>query len=241
MPSTQAEPSNHQTKQDSEFILELNGISKHYGGVIALNKVDFRCKRGSIHAILGENGAGKSTLIKIISGVVLPTEGTLNIEGRATQFSSPTEAVEHGVVCIFQELSLLPDLSVADNICITDPPRNKLGLIDKKEQIRRAEKLLARVNCEDVNPRELVRNLPLSRRQMVEIAKALGRNPKLLILDEATSALSAADVEKVYEILKGLREEGLTMLYISHRSRVKHQKVPVEFHVGLVRLSHQGQ
>lgn len=205
------------TEQQSQFALDLTGVSKRYGGVTALNSVDFKCKPGSIHAILGENGAGKSTLIKIISGVVQPDEGTVKVGSETVHFSTPQQATDHGVVCIFQELSLMPDMSVADNICITDPPRNRIGLIDGAEQIRLSEKLLARVNCEDINPRELVKNLPLSRRQMVEIAKALGRNPKILILDEATSALSAADVDKVYEILKGLRAEGLTLLYISHR------------------------
>lgn len=204
-------------KAEQKLVLKLSGISKNYGGVKALRQVDFECKEGSIHAILGENGAGKSTLIKIISGVVQPTEGELIVGGEKRQFTNPTQAGEHGVVCIFQELSLVPDLSVADNICITSPPRNALGLIDKKAQIKRAEELLKRVNCEDINPRELVKNLPLSRRQMVEIAKALGRKPKLLILDEATSALSASDVENVYKILRDLRKEGLTMLYISHR------------------------
>ena len=203
--------------QTSKVVLQLKGIGKRYGGVKALNNVDFKCSQGSIHAILGENGAGKSTLIKIISGVIQASEGTVEISGQAVKFANPTQAVKQGVVCIFQELSLLPDLSVADNICITDPPRNRFGLIDKSAQIRLATQLLAQVNCADINPRELVRDLPLSRRQMVEIAKALGRKPKLLILDEATSALSAADVEKVYEILKKLRSDGLTMLYISHR------------------------
>lgn len=204
-------------KADQKIVLKLRGISKNYGGVKALQNVDFACKKGSIHAILGENGAGKSTLIKIMSGVVQPTKGELIVGGEKRQFANPTQASEHGVVCIFQELSLVPDLSVADNICITSPPRNAFGLIDKKAQIKKAEELLKRVNCEDINPRELVKNLPLSRRQMVEIAKALGRNPKVLILDEATSALSASDVENVYKILRGLRDEGLTMLYISHR------------------------
>lgn len=206
-----------ENKNDQDWVIELNGVSKNYGGVKALSQVDFKCKKGSIHAILGENGAGKSTLIKIMSGVVQASEGDLIVGGEVRHFANPTQAREHGVVCIFQELSLIPDLSVADNICITEPPRNRFGLIDKKAQIKRAIELLKRVNCEDINPRELVKNLPLSRRQMVEIAKALGRNPKLLILDEATSALSALDVENVYKILRGLRDEGLTMLYISHR------------------------
>jgi ribose transport system ATP-binding protein len=172
----------------------MSGVSKRYGGVLALADVDFACEPG-IHAVLGENGAGKSTLIKIIAGVVQPTTGSLFLEGRQVSFPTPLAANEAGIVCIFQELSLLPDLSVADNICITEPPR-RFGLIDRRAQRRRAEELLARIGCEDVHPMERARNLSLSRRQMVEIAKALGREPKLLILDEATSALTAADVER---------------------------------------------
>ncbi len=197
-------------------LLSLSGVSKRYGGVRALTGVNFACGRGSIHAVLGENGAGKSTLIKIISGVVQPDEGTIALEGRPIVFPTPQSANAAGVVCIFQELSLMPDLSVADNISIASPPK-RFGLIDKRAQRRRAEQLLARVGCEDINPQSLVKNLPLSRRQMVEIAKALGRKPKLLILDEATSALTAADVQRVYGILHALRDEGLSLLYISHR------------------------
>ncbi len=197
-------------------LLELRGISKRYGGVHALEGVDFTAHAGSIHAILGENGAGKSTLIKIIAGVVQPDTGTLAIDGTPRVLPDPQAANAAGVVCVFQELSLLPDLSVADNIAITTPPR-RFGLIDRRAQRRHAERLLARVGCEDISPIMLVRDLPLSRRQMVEIAKALGRAPRLLILDEATSALTAADVEKAYAILLGLRDEGLGLLYISHR------------------------
>src|SRR4051812_32271087 len=196
--------------------LELAGISKRYGGVRALEGVDFACRRGSIHAVLGENGAGKSTLIKIVSGVVQPDQGEIRLEGRKVAFSDPQAANRAGIVCIFQELSLMPDLSVADNISIANPPR-RLGLIDRRAQRRRAEELLAQVGCEDLNPLDLVWNLPLSRRQMVEIAKALGQQPKLLILDEATSALTSADVEKVYTILGELRRQDLAILYISHR------------------------
>ncbi len=197
--------------------LQMRGIAKSYGGVRALTDVDFACERGSIHAVLGENGAGKSTLIKIIAGVVQPDTGTMTLDDAEARFETPLDANAAGIVCIFQELSLMPDLSVADNICITSPPRTRFGLIDGRAQRRQAEALLARVGCEDIDPRERVRNLPLSRRQMVEIAKALGRNPKLLILDEATSALTSSDVSKVYAILRQLRSEGLALLYISHR------------------------
>ncbi len=200
----------------SDPLLSLSNVSKRYGGVRALSNVDFACRAGSIHAVLGENGAGKSTLIKIVSGVVQPDEGSITLDGHPTVLADPQAANAAGIVCIFQELSLLPDLSVADNIGITRPPR-RLGLIDRGRQRRRAEALLARVGCEDINPLTLVRQLPLSRRQMVEIAKALGREPRLLILDEATSALTAADVEKVYRILRDLKRDGLCLLYISHR------------------------
>jgi ribose transport system ATP-binding protein len=201
---------------ESKPFLELEGITKRFGGVTALNDVSFSCEQHSIHAILGENGAGKSTLIKIISGVLQADSGGMKLADTKISFSSPTEAFESGIVSVFQELSLMPDLSVADNICITTPPR-QWGLIDNRAQIMQAEELLARVGCEDINPRARCRDLPLSRRQLVEIAKALGRNPKLLILDEATSAITAADVEKVFEILQALRDEGLSMLYITHR------------------------
>src|SRR5882762_6853687 len=197
-------------------LLRMRGIAKRYGGVTALDGVDFACRAGNIHAVLGENGAGKSTLIKIIAGVVQPSTGQMFLEESPTRFATPAEATRHGIICVFQELSLLPDLTVADNICITDPPR-RFGLIDGAAQRRRATELLARVGCADVHPMELVKNLTLSRRQMVEIAKALGRNPRLLILDEATSALTAADVASVYAILHRLRDEGLAILYISHR------------------------
>ena len=195
---------------------ELTGITKHFSGARALEGVDFACSRGSIHAILGENGAGKSTLIKIMSGVVQPDSGTLTIEGRPHHFFKPSDSTKAGIVCVFQELSLLPDLTVADNISISDPPR-RIGLIDRKAQRLRAEELLARIHCEDVDPRALVRDLSLSRRQMVEIAKALGKEPKLLILDEATSALTARDVGTVYRVLDELKAEGVGMLFISHR------------------------
>ena len=196
--------------------LVLSGISKRYGGVRALENVDFACKRGEIHAVLGENGAGKSTLIKIIAGVVAPDAGELRLDGALRAFPNPAAAAAAGIVCIFQELSLMPDLSVADNISILSPPR-RFGMIDTRAQRRRAEALLAEVGCEDVNPVLRVRDLPLSRRQMVEIAKALGQKPRLLILDEATSALTRADVEKVYALLDRLKSENVAILYITHR------------------------
>ncbi|MBO3761712.1 ATP-binding cassette domain-containing protein [Ciceribacter sp. L1K22] len=206
---------NDKTRPDVP-IVGLRGVSKSFSGAKALEDVDFSCRSGSTHAILGENGAGKSTLIKIMSGVLQPDKGELFLNGEPVRFRSPAEAAKSGIVCIFQELSLLPDLTVADNISIADPPR-RFGLIDGRAQRRRAEALLARIKCEDVDPNALVRNLSLSRRQMVEIAKALGMNPKVLILDEATSALTSRDVETVYGLLGDLKNENVASLFISHR------------------------
>ncbi len=199
-----------------DSFLSLRGVSKRYGGVSALDCVDFAADRHSIHAVLGENGAGKSTLMKVLSGVAKPDQGSLHLDGRAVTIATPRNAQSLGIATIFQELSLMPDLSVADNICITEAT-SRWGFYNPKKQLRRAEALLAEIDCEDINPKAKVETLPLSRRQMVEIAKALGRNPQLLILDEATSALTAADVERVFTLLTRLRDEGLSILYISHR------------------------
>ncbi len=201
-------------------LFSMHGVSKRYGGVRALEKAELIVEAGRIHAVLGENGAGKSTLIKIMAGVVVPDEGQVLLDGQPVSFPSPAAANEAGIVCVFQELSLIPDLSVADNIAISNPPLHfgmGLGLIDRRAQRRMAEDALARAGAQEIHPLALVRDLSLSRRQMVEIAKALARKPRILILDEATSALTAADVTKIYAVLKRLRGEGLALLYISHR------------------------
>ncbi|MEZ5833915.1 MAG: sugar ABC transporter ATP-binding protein [Dongiaceae bacterium] len=197
-------------------LFQMEGVSKRYGGVNALTNADLTVEAGRIHGVLGENGAGKSTLMKIMAGVVQPDEGRMTLDGKPVHFANPADANTAGIVCIFQELSLVPDLSVADNICISNPPR-RFGLIDQRAQRRIAEEALARAGGEDIHPLAPIKDLPLSRRQLVEIAKALVRNPRILILDEATSALTAADVRKVFSVLKRLRSEGLALLYISHR------------------------
>jgi ribose transport system ATP-binding protein len=197
-------------------LFRMEGISKRYGGVRALQDAHLKIEVGRIHAVLGENGAGKSTLIKTMAGVVVPDEGRMLLDGQPVSFASPAAANAAGIVCIFQELSLIPDLSVADNIAISNPPR-RFGLIDRRAQRRMTEEALARAGAPDIHPLALVKDLSLSRRQMVEIAKALARKPRILILDEATSALTAADVTKIYAVLKRLRAEGLALIYISHR------------------------
>ena len=197
-------------------LLRLEGISKRYGGVRALEGADLVVEAGRVHAILGENGAGKSTLIKVISGVVAPDAGRMLLDGQEVRFADPAAANAAGIVCIFQELSLIPDLSVADNIIASNPP-TRFGMIDRRAQRLLAEDALMRAGGGDIDPRIPVKDLPLSRRQIVEIAKALARKPRLLILDEATSALTAADVRTVFEVIKRLRAEGVALMYISHR------------------------
>ena len=196
-------------------LFRMEGISKRYGGVRALEKAELTVEAGKVHAILGENGAGKSTLIKIMSGVVAADEGRMLLDGQPVSFADPAAANAAGIVCIFQELSLIPELSVADNIVVSHPPK-RFGMIDRAAQRRLAEDALQRAGGGDIHPSALVKDLPLSRRQIVEIAKALARKPRILILDEATSALTASDVETVFGVLKRLRSEGIALLYISH-------------------------
>jgi ribose transport system ATP-binding protein len=204
-------------RQDEEQpFFQMSGVSKSYGGAVALDRADLSVRNGRIHAILGENGAGKSTLLKVMSGVVQPDEGTMHLDGREVSFASPAGANAAGIVCVYQELSLIPDLSVADNIFASNPPQ-RFGMIDRRAQRHQAEDALARAGAADINPLAKVRDLSLSRQQMVELAKGLARKPRILILDEATSALTAADVARVIEVLKRLREEGLALLFISHR------------------------
>jgi ribose transport system ATP-binding protein len=196
--------------------LRLEGVTKRYGGVTALAGVNFECSLGSIHAVVGENGAGKSSLMKVVAGVIRPDEGRIYVDGTLVRFTSPSDATRYGISCIFQELSLLPDLSVSDNISIIDPPK-RFGLIDRSRQRKRAREILHEMGCTDIHPSDRAKDLPLSRQQIVEIAKALIRKSRLIILDEATSALTAKDVDQLYKIVRQLRDRGLAILYISHR------------------------
>ncbi len=198
-------------------LVEAIEVTKRYDGVVALDRATFRCAPGSIHALVGENGAGKSTLVKILSGVIPPDSGTVKVWGRPVNIRTPAMAARLGIVAVFQELSLMPDLTVAENIFITHPPRNRLGLIDKSQLYRRTEQLLRRLGFPPIDPDTPVSQLPLAHRQLVEIAKALARDPQVLIMDEGTSALTVQDVEKVFDLMKKLRSNGRSVIFISHR------------------------
>jgi ribose transport system ATP-binding protein len=202
--------------------LEAQSISKHFGGTVALNNAAFSCQRGSIHALIGENGAGKSTLVKIFAGVVIPDSGTIKVNGQASTIDSPADAARQGIVPVFQELSLMPQLTVAENIFITDPPRTRFGLIDRRALAKQTDEFFAGLGFDHIDPHALINELPLAQRQLVEIAKALSRDPQVLILDEGTSALSVHDVRLVFQVIRRLRDEGRSVIFISHRmSEVK--------------------
>lgn len=198
-------------------ILEAQRINKRFGNTVALHDATFVCQRGSIHALVGENGAGKSTLIKIIAGVVTPDSGTIKIDGSTSTIQSPTDATQHGIVPVFQELSLLPDLTIAENIFISNPPVNRLGIVGSARLKRAADALCAELGFEHLDPNALVREIPLAQRQLVEIAKAFSHNLKLLILDEGTSALSVQDVKRVFAVIRRMRDQGRSVIFISHR------------------------
>lgn len=196
-------------------LIELSGVSKSYGPIQALKSTDFSARAGSIHAILGENGAGKSTLMKLLSGAIQPTTGEIRLDGRPVSFSSTRQASAAGIVCMFQELSLLPTLSVGDNIALVRP-QTRFGFMTARGY-RAAREVLDRIGAENIALDTPVEELSLADRQRVEIAKALYQKPRLLILDEATSALGASAVEKVFDVIRELRDQGCCILFISHR------------------------
>ena len=198
-------------------ILQLEHISKSFPGVKALDDVRFEMRTGEVHALLGENGAGKSTLIKIISGVYRPDSGTITIDGAPVQLNSPREAQAQGVATIYQELLLYPELTVAENIFMGHAPRTRIGAIDWAEMTRRALDILASLNIHDLDVTRKVGTLTVGNRQRVEIAKALSQNARILIMDEPTAALTEADVVRLFDIVRLLRERGVGIIYISHR------------------------
>jgi ribose transport system ATP-binding protein len=199
----------------AEPLVRLKSVSKSYGGVPALTDVDFHCEPGLVHAILGENGAGKSTLMKLLAGVIQPDSGEIAVSGKTTRLTSPREAAQHGIVCMFQELSLMPHLSVGDNIVIS-APRTRFGFL-RRAAYDEVRATLDTIGAADISVSARVSELSLAEQQLVEIAKALFRKPRLLILDEATSALTSELVETVFGVLRELKRRGVAILFISHR------------------------
>jgi rhamnose transport system ATP-binding protein len=204
----------------TESILQVKAIQKRFPGVHALKGVDFEVRPGEIHALLGENGAGKSTLIKIIAGVHTPDSGEIYMNGKPVTFANPREAQNVGVATMYQELSLYPELTVAENIFMGHAPRRNFGpinIMDWNSMFTRAKELLAELEIYDMDVKRLVGTLNVGNRQRVEIAKALSLNARLLIMDEPTAALTESDVANLFAIVRLLRERGVGIIYISHK------------------------
>jgi ribose transport system ATP-binding protein len=198
--------------------LEAKGITKRFGGVVALSDVDFEAAAGEVHALIGENGAGKSTFIKILTGAVHPDEGELRLFGEPFDARNPRAAAQAGVAAVFQELSLVPDLTVAENIWFRRELRTPIRTISKRALRRRTQELFSRLRFPSIDPDREVRGLSVAERQLVEVAKAIAKEPRVLILDEATSALSPAEVRWLLGLARRLAaEEGMLVIYISHR------------------------
>lgn len=196
-------------------LLDVRGVSKLFSGVQALNEVSLALGRGEVLAIVGENGAGKSTLMRIVAGVMRPTSGTILIDGEPVEFASVAQALRQGISLIHQELNLADNLSVAANIFLGREPR-RFGMIDQRRIDREARKFMDRVGL-DVPPQTIVATLSIGRQQLVEIAKALSTNARILIMDEPTSSLSEHEARKLFEVVRDLRSHGVSVLYVSHR------------------------
>lgn len=202
--------------QPSTPILEARDISKQFPGTLALDGVTFRLRAGEVSALIGENGAGKSTLVKILAGIDRPTGGSLFLDGKPVQMHSVRDADANGIGMIHQELNLCANLSVAENIFLGRELTSAPGLLDKKAQHEKAQQLLTRLE-QPINVASLVENLPLGQQQIVEIAKALARDVRVLMMDEPTSALSASEIAVLFKIIRDLKARGVAVVYISHR------------------------
>lgn len=198
-----------------DLVLEARDIVKTFPGVLALNGVHLELQRGEVHALLGENGAGKSTLMHILGGVQHQDSGQVFIEGHSVRFSSPHDAARHGVAVVFQELSLLPNLSVAENIFANRQPVARGGFIRSRQLYDQTCAMLERFDLH-VNPMSLVRDLSIAEQQVIEILKALSLKPKVLILDEPTSSLTAVETALLFRNVRKLKEQGMSFIYISH-------------------------
>lgn len=198
-----------------EYIVEMEHIYKTFPGVKALDDVSLNLKAGEVLALLGENGAGKSTLVKILSGVYTPGSGSINILGQKVDNLTPKKAQEMGVAIIHQELNMCPHLTVAENIFLGREMSQK-GILSSREMNRRAKAILEKLNI-DISPDTIVGDLAVSKQQMVEIAKALSINSKILIMDEPTSALTSKEIDDLFKIIRKLKSEGCGIIYISHR------------------------
>jgi ribose transport system ATP-binding protein len=195
-------------------VLDMRGVTKAFGGIVALNAVDFTLLPGEIHGLVGENGAGKSTMMKIIAGVHHGYDGEMRVEGRPVQFRSPRDALAAGIGMVHQELSVVPDLSVAENVFLGHQPV-RAGVVDWGRMQREARAQIASLGL-DIDPRTRMGTLPVGLQQLVELSRVLFSGARIVILDEPTSALSPPEIERLFGVLRRLRAEGRSLIFISH-------------------------
>jgi ABC-type sugar transport system ATPase subunit len=201
---------------EPQAVLEVSNLSKSFPGVRALDKVSFSAYRGEVHCLAGENGAGKSTLMKVLAGMYRPDEGAIFFQGEKVNFRNPMDAIKKGVNLIHQELSLVPELSVAENIFLGRLPLKKGGIVDKKVLAEKTRKILDRLGCH-FRDDELVGNLSIGCQQLVEIARALSHDPQVVIFDEPTASLTEAEVEILFRNIRALKKQGAAIIYITHK------------------------
>ena len=197
-------------------VLAMRNIRKVFPGVVALKDVDFDVAPGEVHALLGENGAGKSTLIKIIAGVYPRDGGTMEVAGEEVDFSGPADAIARGIKVVYQELDLVPHLSVAENVSLGAYPRTKRGFVDFPALRQRARTLLGELGLQ-IDPETMLGELRVAEQQLVEIARALSRQARLIVMDEPTSALSPAEIDNLFSVIERLNRRGVAIVYVSHK------------------------
>ena len=197
-------------------ILEMRNISKAFGGVQALRDVSFSCRKGKVHALVGENGAGKSTLIKILAGAYQADSGEIVFKGQRYAGFTAREAMGTGISIIYQELNLVQFMTVAENIFLGREPRNRLGIIDTRRMAKESADLLNRLGIQ-LSPSAHIGDLTVASQQMVEIAKALSQNADLIVMDEPSAILAGQELGSLFAIIRSLVEQGVTIIYISHR------------------------
>ena len=201
---------------DEKVVLQMKGVKKYFPGVKALDGVDFELRKGEIHALLGENGAGKSTLIKILTGLYSMTEGSIHIKGEEVHMKSVKDARDNRIAAIHQEICLVPYVSVARNIYLGRELKNKFGLMDDKAMEAETQKLLDRLGM-DIDASKEVRQYSIAQQQLIEIVKALALDAEILLMDEPTSSLTEKEVTNLFETIRRLKENGTSIIYISHR------------------------
>jgi ribose transport system ATP-binding protein len=200
----------------SAVLLRLEGVSKRYGATVALNGVDFDLRAGEVHALMGENGAGKSTLMKILAGNIRRDAGRILIDGQQVEIASPREAASLRIAIIHQELNTVSSMTVAENLALGREPRTRWGPLDRRAMVAQARSKLALVGC-DIDPRQRLERLSVGMQQMVEIARAVSEDARILVMDEPTAALSITESRQLYDVIEERRRAGVGIIYISHR------------------------